>query len=115
MARPLRIEFPGAVYHVTARGNERKPIYRGDSDRLRFLTTLADVIEQFHLLLHAYVLMDNHVLCAAPACFSRKRCRSSNRSRCRSRRVMTGSHSAAANVLTIRTTGSVRPPASGTS
>ena len=60
MARPLRIEFPGAVYHVTARGNERTPIYRGDRDRRRFLTILADVIEQFHLLLHAYVLMDNH-------------------------------------------------------
>jgi REP element-mobilizing transposase RayT len=60
MARPLRIEFPGAVYHVTARGNERKPIYRSDRDRLRFLTILADVIEQFHSLLHAYGLMDNH-------------------------------------------------------
>lgn len=60
MARPLRIEFAGAVYHVTARGNERKPIYRCDADRHRFLATLADIVEQFRILLHAYVLMNNH-------------------------------------------------------
>jgi len=60
MARPLRIEFPGAFYHVTARGNERKPLYRDDTDRQRFLALLADVAEQFHVLVHAYVLMDNH-------------------------------------------------------
>ena len=40
MARPLRIEFPGALYHVVARGNERKPIYRADQDRGLFLATL---------------------------------------------------------------------------
>jgi putative transposase len=60
MARPLRIEFPGAFYHVTARGNERKPIYRTGDDRRCFLAVLAEVVEQFHLLVHAYVLMDNH-------------------------------------------------------
>jgi putative transposase len=60
MARPLRIEFPGAVYHITARGNERKPIYRDDGDRQRFLARLAEVVEQFWMLVHAYVLMDNH-------------------------------------------------------
>ncbi len=38
MARPLRLEFPGAVFHVTSRGNERKPIFRCDADRLMFLT-----------------------------------------------------------------------------
>lgn len=60
MARPLRIEFPGAFYHVTARGNERKPIYRTDVDRCQFLAVLADIVDHYHLLLHAYVLMDNH-------------------------------------------------------
>lgn len=60
MARPLRIQFPGAVYHVTARGNERRAIYRDDTDRRRFLATLAEAVDQFHLLLHAYVLMGNH-------------------------------------------------------
>ena len=60
MARPLRIEFPGAVYHLTARDNERRPISRTDSDRRHFLAVLADVAEQYRLLVHAYVLMDNH-------------------------------------------------------
>ena len=41
MARPLRLEFPGALYHVTARGNERKAIYRTPTDRERFLEVLA--------------------------------------------------------------------------
>jgi REP element-mobilizing transposase RayT len=60
MARPLRSEFPGALYHVTARGNERRAIYRSDDDRRRFLATLDDIVGRFHLLLHTYVLMDNH-------------------------------------------------------
>jgi putative transposase len=60
MARPLRIEFPGAVYHLTARGNERKRIYRDDVDRQHFLALLAQVVERFHVLVHGYVLMDNH-------------------------------------------------------
>ena len=65
MARPLRIECPGAFYHVSARENERKAIYRDDTDRQRFLASLGDVVGRFRLLLHAYVLMDNHYLCAA--------------------------------------------------
>jgi REP-associated tyrosine transposase len=60
MARPLRIEFPGAFYHITARGNERKPLFRHDADRQRFLAQLADAVERFHVLVHAYALMDNH-------------------------------------------------------
>lgn len=60
MARPLRIEYPGAVYHVTSRGNERKPIYRTDADRERFLAVLARVTARYHWLCHAYCLMDNH-------------------------------------------------------
>ena len=60
MARPLRIEFPGALYHVTARGNERKPIYRDAGDRRRFLERLAGVAGTHRLAVHAYVLMRNH-------------------------------------------------------
>ena len=60
MARPLRIEFPGALYHVTARGNARQDIFLTDEDRQRFLGVLAQVVSRFHLLLHAYCLMDNH-------------------------------------------------------
>jgi putative transposase len=60
VARPLRIEFAGALYHLASRGNERRPIYRDQADRVRFLSILADVVERFHVILHAYVLMDNH-------------------------------------------------------
>ena len=60
MARPLRIEFPGALYHVTARGNARQAIFLDDQDRRRFLDVLARVVSRFHLVLHAYCLMDNH-------------------------------------------------------
>ena len=60
MARPLRIEYPGAVYHVTSRGNEKKPVYRDDQDRENFLSTLDKVNKRYHWLCHAYCLMDNH-------------------------------------------------------
>ena len=60
MARPLRISYPGAVYHVTARGNERKAIVRDDQDRQRFVQTLATMVEQYQVLCHAWVLMSNH-------------------------------------------------------
>ena len=60
MARSLRIEYPGAVYHVTGRGNERKAIFRDDRDRSAFLDTLHLVTLRYHLLCHAYCLMDNH-------------------------------------------------------
>ncbi|HEV2214226.1 MAG TPA: transposase [Terracidiphilus sp.] len=60
MARPLRIERAGGRYHVTARGNERKPIYRDDCDRVYFLELLAEASERLVIRIHAYVLMDNH-------------------------------------------------------
>jgi putative transposase len=60
MARPLRIEYPGAVYHITSRGNERKPIYKDDQDRENFLFALDKVNKRYHWLCHAYCLMDNH-------------------------------------------------------
>lgn len=60
MARPLRIEFPGAFYHLTARGDRREAIYEDDEDRRAFLATFAEVIEQFEWRCHAYCLMTNH-------------------------------------------------------
>jgi len=60
MARPLRIEFPGAFYHVTSRGNAQQDIFLDDEDRQRFLSVLEQVVSRFHLRLHAYCLMDNH-------------------------------------------------------
>jgi REP element-mobilizing transposase RayT len=60
MARPLRIEYPGACYHVTCRGNERKKIFSDDRDRLTFLKILSGNAELYNVKIHAYVLMDNH-------------------------------------------------------
>lgn len=60
MARPLRIEYPGAVYHVTSRGNEKKKVFKDDKDREAFLNTLYDVNKRYNWLCHAYCLMDNH-------------------------------------------------------
>lgn len=60
MARPLRIEFPGGLYHVTSRGDRREPIYEDDADRARFLEVLGDVVERSNWLCHAFCLMDNH-------------------------------------------------------
>ena len=60
MARPLRIEFGGALYHITSRGDRREAIYEDDEDRESFLGTLAEVVERFNWLCHAYCLMSNH-------------------------------------------------------
>ena len=43
MARKLRVQYPGAIYHVINRGDRREPIFRNDADRLRFLVTLGEV------------------------------------------------------------------------
>ncbi len=60
MARPLRIQFPGALYHVTARGNAREPIFTGDDDRRCFLRILGKTVERHRWVCHAYCLMPNH-------------------------------------------------------
>ena len=60
MARPLRLEFAGALYHVTSRGNRQDDIYELDIDRESFLTVLADVCKSYNWVCHAYCLMDNH-------------------------------------------------------
>lgn len=60
MARPLRIEYPYAYYHVTCRGNERKDIFKDNRDRSVFLERLQSSLEIYTVKLHAYVLMNNH-------------------------------------------------------
>jgi len=60
MARLPRIEYEGAVYHVTARGNERREIYRSDEDRELFLGTLEEMRVRFGIVIHCYCLMPNH-------------------------------------------------------
>lgn len=60
MARSLRIQFPGAVYHVTSRGNARGIVFESDSDHAKFLDILATVVEKYRWHCHAYCLMGNH-------------------------------------------------------
>ena len=60
MARSLRIEFPGAIYHITSRGNAKQAIFVDDGDRGRFLDVLSTVVKRFNWLCHAYCLMENH-------------------------------------------------------
>jgi len=60
MARPLRIELGGGLYHVTSRGDRREAIYRDDADRSAWLELLGDVCERFNWRCHAYCQMTNH-------------------------------------------------------
>lgn len=60
MARPLRIEFAGAVYHITSRGDRQEAIYEDDEDRRAFLNILTEVMERYNWICHAYCLMTNH-------------------------------------------------------
>lgn len=60
MARPLRIEYEGALYHVTSRGNARADIFLDDSDRTLFIEILSKVVTRFGWICHAYCLMTNH-------------------------------------------------------
>ena len=60
MARPLRIEFAGAVYHITSRGNEKRSIFLDDEDRKGFLNLLQHINKRYHWICHAYCLMGNH-------------------------------------------------------
>jgi REP element-mobilizing transposase RayT len=60
MARPLRIQYPGAFYHITARGNEQKNIYKSKRDREKFLSYLESAVERYGAVVHVYCLMSNH-------------------------------------------------------
>ena len=59
MGRPLRIEYPDAFYHITARGNERQNIFKSNRDRERFLGYLESASERYKAIIHTYSLMDN--------------------------------------------------------
>ena len=60
MARALRIEYPGAFYHITSRGNERKAVFKSKQDRLKFLEYIGTATERYGACVHVYCLMDNH-------------------------------------------------------
>ena len=60
MTRPLRIEYPGAIYHVTSRGNAQMDIFNDDGDRNTFYDVLKSARNRFNIVIHAFCLMDNH-------------------------------------------------------
>ncbi|MDX8406563.1 MAG: transposase [Mariprofundus sp.] len=60
MVRPLRIEYPGALYHITSRGDGRDLIFLSDRDRLIFMDLIGELSSRFQWLIYAYCLMDNH-------------------------------------------------------
>ncbi|MFH1991682.1 MAG: transposase, partial [Pseudomonadota bacterium] len=60
MARPLRIAYPGAFYHVTSRGNERKAVFKSKRDREKFFEYLGTATRRYDALIHSFCLMDNH-------------------------------------------------------
>ena len=60
MARPLRIQFPGAYYHIMCRGNAKQQIFHSDEDRTRFVNLLSESMEMYSVRLHTYILMPNH-------------------------------------------------------
>jgi len=65
MARHLRIEYPGALYHITARGNDRRPIFESDADRRHLLDLLAEGMERYEIRLYCYIFLTNHYHLAA--------------------------------------------------
>src|SRR5256885_17235853 len=69
MARPLRLEYPGALYHLTSRGNAKEEIFRDNDDRDIFLKVLGSTVTHFGFVLYPYCLMGNHyhLLAETPA------------------------------------------------
>ncbi len=65
MTRPLRVEYPGAFYHVINHGNAGEDIFINKRDREKFLEYLEKAVERFDIKIHTYCLMTNHVLCEA--------------------------------------------------
>ena len=61
MARQWRIGYPGALYHVLSRGNNRQDIFESDDDRTLFLELIREFSNRFNIDLYAYVLMSNHI------------------------------------------------------
>jgi putative transposase len=68
MARKLRVEFPGAIYHVTLRGNGRRNVFRDDQDRGRFLHRLSESAATYNVRVYMFCLMSNHIhlVCETP-------------------------------------------------
>ena len=68
MSRPLRLEFSGALYHITSRGDRREDIYNDDADRQAFLSVLNSACDTYNWVCHAYCLMSNryHLLIETP-------------------------------------------------
>ena len=60
MARPLRIEYHGAFYHVINRGHRQEPIVKDERDKERFISCPSRMARQFNVLVHSYCLMTNH-------------------------------------------------------
>ena len=60
MARPLRVEYPGAFYHVIARGNNREKLFKNNYDNEKFIEYLEKAVERFSIIIHTYCLMSNH-------------------------------------------------------
>src|SRR6266436_5981780 len=60
MARPLRIECPGAFYHVTSRGNEQKDVFKSQKDREKFLSYVESAVVRYGAVVHTWCLMRNH-------------------------------------------------------
>lgn len=60
MARPLRIEYPGAFYHVTSRGNEQKDVFKSHKDREKFLSYVESAVVRYGAVVHTWCLMSNH-------------------------------------------------------
>ena len=60
MARPRRITYLGAFYHITSRGNEQKNVFKSKRDRKKFLEYLESAFQRYDAAIHAYCLMDNH-------------------------------------------------------
>jgi len=60
MARQLRIEFPGAFYHITSRGNDRKAVFQTYRDREKFLSYIQSATDRYGAVIHVYCLMENH-------------------------------------------------------
>jgi len=76
MSRLLRLEFTGALYHVTARGNRQEDIFEEDGDWVEFISIFQDVCDRYNWVCHAYFLMSNHyhLLIAPPNANYQKAC-----------------------------------------
>jgi len=62
VSRPLRIEYPGAFYHVTSRGNERRTVFQSNRDREKYLSYLESAHERYGAVIHVYCLMGNTII-----------------------------------------------------